>query len=278
MTTMNKNSNEKIENRKICFPPISQFDLNIQYAETDRKSHIFEIDLHTHKKCEIYVNLTGDVSFVVDERLYPLTRGDVILVRPGKFHHCVYRSDKRHTMFWILFDGQQNAELLDLFYGEECVDFISPTEDEKAELIDLCVRLHSGNCNNIELYISFFRLLEILRRNKANKASVNPSIPRALTEALLYIERHISEPLPLSKIAGKLHYSESTLERLFRENLKITPFEFVRKKKMILAAALLRDGNSVLEVGLQLGYLDNSHFIKLFRQYYGVTPLQYKKL
>ena len=181
-------------------------------------------------------------------------------------------------MFWILFDGQQNAELLDLFYGEECVDFISPTEDEKAELIDLCVRLHSKSCNDTELYISFFRLLEILRRNKTNKSSFNHSIPRALTEALLYIEQHISEPLPLSRIAENLHCSESTLDRLFRENLKITPFEFVRKKKMILAAAQLREENSVLDVGLALGYSDNSHFIKLFRQYYGVTPLQYKKL
>ena len=273
-----KNSGERIETRRISFPPIRQFDFDIQYSETDRKSHVFEIDQHTHEKCEIYINLTGDVSFVVDGRLYPLTHGDVILVRPGKFHHCVYRSDERHTMFWILFDGQQNAEILDLFYGEERVDFISPNEDEKAELIDLCVRLHSGGCADTELYVSFFRLLEILRRNKSNKASVNHSIPRALTEALLYIEQHISEPLPLSKIAENLHCSESTLERLFRENLNITPFEFVRKKKMILAAALLREENSVLDVGIKLGYSDNSHFIKLFRQYYGVTPFKYKKL
>ena len=277
MTSVKKSA-EKTEKRKISFPSISQFDFDIQYSETDRKSHIFEIDQHTHEKCEIYVNLSGDVSFVVDGRLYPLTHGDVILVRPGKFHHCVYRSDERHTMFWILFDGQQNAELLDLFYGEESVDFISPTEDEKAELIDLCVRLHSKSCNDTELYISFFRLLEILRRNKTNKSSFNHSIPRALTEALLYIEQHISEPLPLSRIAENLHCSESTLDRLFRENLKITPFEFVRKKKMILAATLLREGKSVLDVGLKLGYADNSHFIKLFRKYYGVTPLQYKKM
>ena len=47
---------------------------------------------------------------------------------------------------------------------------------------------------------------------------------------------------------------------------------------MILAATLLREGKSVLDVGLKLGYADNSYFIKLFRKYYGVTPLQYKKM
>jgi AraC-like DNA-binding protein/quercetin dioxygenase-like cupin family protein len=275
---MNKGVNEMVENRKLYFPPINGFEFNIQYAETDKKSHVFEIDMHTHEKCEIYVNLTGNVSFVVEEHLYPLTRGDVILVRPGKLHHCVYRSDERHTMFWILFDGQQNAELLDLFYGDKCENFISPTDDEKEELIDLCTRLHCGRCSDIERYISFFRLIEILRRNETDKETANPSVPKTLVKALSYIEQHIYEPLQVSKIAEALHYSESTLERLFKEYLKITLFEFIRKKKMILAATLLREGKSVLDVGLKLGYADNSHFIKLFRKYYGVTPLQYKKM
>jgi AraC-like DNA-binding protein len=121
-------------------------------------------------------------------------------------------------------------------------------------------------------------LIEILRRNETVKETANPSVPKTLEKALSYIEQHIYEPLQVSKIAEALHYSESTLERLFKEYLKITLFEFIRKKKMILAATLLREGKSVLDVGLKLGYADNSYFIKLFRKYYGVTPLQYKKM
>ena len=266
-----------IENKKIHFAPIREFDFNIQYAKLDRASHVQGIDMHTHDECEIYVNLTGDVSFMVEDRLYPLTRGDVILVRPGEFHHCVYRSDAQHAMFWILFDGARNAELLELFYGDKRINFISLAEEGKADLIDTCFRLHGSGGDTCEAYTLFFELMELLRRGAADQQQSSESMPRALSDALSYIERRLTEPLRVSEMANALHYSESTIERMFREHLKITPFELIRKKKMVLAASMLRNGETVLDTGLMLGYSDNSHFIKLFKQYYGVTPLQYKK-
>ena len=46
---------------------------------------------------------------------------------------------------------------------------------------------------------------------------------------------------------------------------------------MVLAAEMLKSGETVTNVGQTVGYADNSHFIKLFKRYYGVTPYQYKK-
>ena len=263
--------------RRVCFPMLHAFDFDIQYALTDRYSHVREIDMHSHRECEIYVNLSGDVSFMVEDRLYPLTRGDVILARPGEFHHCVYRSDAPHAMFWILFDGTQNRELLSLFYGDERVNFISPTEDGKRELIELCFRLHGGDLSVADRYISFFRLLDVLSRSVENRSQRRDTVPRTLGDALLYIDQHITESICVSDMAEVLHYSESTVERTFKKHLGMTPIEFIRKKKMTLAAWMLRNGETVLNTGVQLGYADNSHFIKLFREAYGVTPLQYQK-
>ena len=68
---------------------------------------------HSHDCYEFYINVSGDVSFLVENSLYPLSRGDVIIARPGEQHHCVYRSDKPHKMFWILFDCEKNQTVLD---------------------------------------------------------------------------------------------------------------------------------------------------------------------
>ena len=189
----------------------------------------------------------------------------------------MYRSDAPHAMFWILFDGTQNRELLSLFYGEERVNFISPTEDGKRELIELCFRLHGGELSVADRYISFFRLLDVLSRSVENRSQRRDTVPRTLGDALLYIDQHITESICVSDMAETLHYSESTVERTFRKHLGMTPIEFIRKKKMTLAAWMLRNGETVLNTGVQLGYADNSHFIKLFREAYGVTPLQYQK-
>ena len=74
-----------------------------------------------------------------------------------------------------------------------------------------------------------------------------------------------------------LYVSQSTLERRFKEVLDITPWEYIKKQKLKLAVEMLQEGNSVSTTGTSVGYNDTSYFIELFKQYYGITPYQYKK-
>ena len=92
---------------KLNIPALNDFDFQIKLTETNRSIHTYEIGLHTHSEFELYINLSGDVSFLVENNLYDLKHGDVIIARPGEYHHCVYRSDAPHKLFWILFDCQK---------------------------------------------------------------------------------------------------------------------------------------------------------------------------
>ena len=109
---------------KLTIPALNSFEFQIKYTETDRKSHTHEIGLHTHNEFEIYINLSGDVSFLVENNLYKLSRGDVIIARPGEYHHCVYRSDAPHKLFWILFDCRKNNDILDFLKDGFCENYI----------------------------------------------------------------------------------------------------------------------------------------------------------
>ena len=73
------------------------------YSETNVHEHIFQIDRHFHNQYEIYLNLSGDVSFMVEGNVYPVTRGDMIVTKAYEYHNCIYRSDKPHKHYWILF-------------------------------------------------------------------------------------------------------------------------------------------------------------------------------
>ena len=57
----------------------------------------------------------------------------------------------------------------------------------------------------------------------------------------------------------------------------MTPSDYLRKRRLSHAAELLAGGSSVMEACLQSGFSDNSRFIALFKRYYGMTPLNYKK-
>lgn len=261
---------------KLNIPALNEFDFQIKFSETNRSTHTHEIELHTHTEFELYINISGDVSFLVENNLYDLSRGDVIIARPGEYHHCVYRSDAPHKLFWILFDCQKNMEILDFLKENFCENYISPRDDLREELITLCHSFHSDDLSDEEKIYSFFRLFAILKQSKSSK-SAKSLMPQEIYKIIDYINQHIYDEINVCDIAKALFISQSTLERRFKEILSTTPLEYIRKRKLILAAELLRNGESVLTAGTTIGYNDNSFFIELFKRYYGVTPNQYKK-
>ena len=78
-------------------------------------------------------------------------------------------------------------------------------------------------------------------------------------------------------ISKALFVSQKTLERKFKEILDITPLEFIHRKKLLSAAEMLQNGESVLIAGINVGYNDTSYFMSFSKKYYGMTPYQYKK-
>ena len=256
---------------------LNAFDFQIQYTETNQKRHFFEIDLHTHNEFELYINLSGDVSFLVENTLYPVSRGDVIIARPGEQHHCVYRSEKPHKLFWILFDSEKNKEFFDFLQADSHENFISPQGGLREELLELCTKLHGESLSQEEQLYCFFRIFAILRESKAVQSEPKENTPQDLRQIIDYINQHIHEELTVLGIASHFYISQSTLERRFKQILHVTPLEFIRRKKILLAAQMLQAGESVLDIGTDLGYSDSSYFIELFKRYFQCTPHEYKQ-
>lgn len=262
---------------KFRMPSLNEFDFQIKYTEINPENHFHEIDLHMHSEFEIYINIEGDVSFLVNDSLYPISRGDVILARPGEQHHCVYRSDKKHKLFWILFDSEKNSAVFDFLKPDFAENFIAPADSLREELIEVCYSLIGENLSDEEKLYSFLRLFSIFRQSTGKNRNHVDNMPKDMRGIIDYINRHINEELTVSEIAREFYISQSTLERRFRQILNVTPLEFIRKKKIFLAAQMLRSGESVLQTGTELGYSDNSYFIELFKRYFGCTPHEYKK-
>lgn len=214
---------------------------------------------------------------MVENNLYNLSRGDVILARPGEHHHCVYRSDAPHKLFWILFDLGDNTDVLDFLQDDFYQNYISPQGDMREELIELCYALHSGSLTDEDKIYTFFRIFAICKKSINTSQMSLSKLPQELRGVIEYIDCHIYEELSVARIAKEFFISQSTLKRRFKETLDITPLEFIRRKKLILAAEMLKDGKTVLTAGTSVGFNDNSYFIELFKQYYGITPYQYKK-
>ena len=266
-----KKNNEHFEN-------INSFDISVKYAELYADSPENVNVSHAHEECEIYINLSGDVSFIVENNIYFIKPGDIIITRPHEYHYCVYHSNKLHKHFWILFSPSNNEHLYDVFFDRKKgnSNHVALSAEDTETLISVCHKMTTKEPSQIKKYYNFFKLINILQNAEFVKGT-KENYMADVSYAIKYINSHLSEPISIREIAKNAYVSINTLERHFMQTLKISPSEYIRSKRLTNAKKLLSIGYTVAEASSQSGFSDYSHFIALFKETYGLTPLKYKK-
>ncbi len=94
-----------------------------------------------------------------------------------------------------------------------------------------------------------------------------------------YIEQHIYETLTLYSIAKAAGYSPWHSERIFKELIGKTLFDYIRAIRLSKAALKLRDNESIRIVDVAFDFIFDSHegFTRAFSKQFGVTPHYYSK-
>ena len=259
------------------FDLVNTFDMKVTYSETDCNMSENQVDAHVHEECEIYINLSGDVSFMVENRLYPVSYGNIIITRPFEYHHCIYHSDKIHKHFWILFSASGNEKFLDVFFNRKLGEgnFMSLPIEETEELISLCHELTEKIDDSAQRYYKFFKLLTLLQN--AESISIRGTYSQVVLTAINYIKANLSNSISIKEVAKHACVSVNTLERHFQKTLNVSPNSYIKKKRLAYAAKLLASGCSVAEASENSGFSDYSSFIALFKKTYGLTPYKYKR-
>ncbi|MCD9021676.1 response regulator transcription factor [Cohnella silvisoli] len=95
--------------------------------------------------------------------------------------------------------------------------------------------------------------------------------------SMAFIHAHFAEDINRGIIANSVFINPAYLSRLFRKETGKTLTEYVQSVRMDHARTLLdNDGKSVSEASLQSGFPNLPYFSKVFKQYYGVTPQEYR--
>lgn len=97
----------------------------------------------------------------------------------------------------------------------------------------------------------------------------------ALAQAIEAMEGHVDAPMTVIEIAAHVGLTRRQLHRLFREHTGSTPTDFYRDLRLRHARNLLRGTpNKVIDIALASGFCSHSHFSKVYREHFGVSPLQ----
>ena len=119
-------------------------------------------------------------------------------------------------------------------------------------------------------------LVEVAQRHlRAHRPPTDPEVARVgrIVHALLH-DRSITR---VDDVTGRFGLSTRSLQRLFQRYVGVSPKWVLRRYRLHEAAARLAEGpdSTWTEVALELGYFDQSHFIRDFTGAIGMTPLAY---
>lgn len=103
------------------------------------------------------------------------------------------------------------------------------------------------------------------------------SISKAVTKTVEYIYNNINNRITLEEIAESVQLSPSHLSRLFKKEMGASVSDYIRDKKIERAKNLLQYSDySFVEIANYLSFASQSHFIKTFEEYEGMTPKKYR--
>ena len=232
---------------------------------------------HSHDCYEFYINFAGDVSFLVNDKLYAVQSGDLIISRPGEMHVSIIQSPCSYKSYCFYIRKTALTAFADRPDMHHHIRF---QESDRARLMEIIQRLHQAESegNEIERTAWVYHLLGMLNGTpEPELVSVAAPLPEKFQEVLTYTNRSFPDLHTVSDIADHFFISTATLTRWFREYLQITPKNYLEARRLAYSKDLLARGFSVTEVSGTAGFSSCSHFICGFRQSFGITPLQYQK-
>ncbi len=240
-------------------------------------------EAHIHDYCEVYFNLQGNVSFSVENTIYPVESGDLIITMPNEVHYCIYNGDCTHEHYclWVRTSEPFQA-LLAPFYERERGqgNRIRLNDREKEELkrwVDTLLRERDENRRvTVKSGAAVMNILDLLNDVK-HRTAAPLHLPKVLKEILAHIESELGRTCTVQSLCDTFFISRSSLGRLFKQYLGTTPSKYVENKRLALSKRLLEEGLSVQATCERCGFPDYSHFIALFRTRFGITPFQYSR-
>ena len=106
-----------------------------------------------------------------------------------------------------------------------------------------------------------------------------PLLPGAVNKhvrrAMLVIEQHLSEPLPIDEVARRINVSQRQLNRVFEDEFGMGPREFARLYRLKYGLwLLLHTDRPITDIAAECGFNDLSHFSREFRRHFAAPPSQ----
>ena len=230
---------------------------------------------HFHDTYTIGITHDGMFKSINSNKSSLAYQNSTRIINPEEVH-CGDSHAWKYTNFYP--STELLANLYEQMYGEYKVPFFEKHIINDAPLFGLLLNFFRSVYDKkspMEVEIALINALSYLIEHYTSYTQQNMmfcdkySVAKTSVE---YIHDNLYHDITLEELSAQTHLSKYHFLRVFKKSIGLTPHQYIIVERIQKAKELVLKGKSLSEVGLDVGFSDQSHFIRNFRKIYGYSP------
>lgn len=235
---------------------------------------------HYHSLYEIYFMIEGNCAYFIDNKIYSVQAGDIVIIPGGVIHHTKY-DDISHSRILIncaeryipsaLHSGHFSGVYLyrNPALSEEICRILGKIEQEyelKDKISDEVISCHTHS------------LFYLLMRNEDTCIAIDDG-NKVIEQAVAYIRENFASDITLSFLSKKFSVSPEHFSRVFKKETGLGFSKYLNSLRLQHAEQLLKsaEGQNITKIAEECGFEDSNYFSKKFKEMYGIAPKKLQK-
>lgn len=223
---------------------------------------------HSHNFFEVCILLRGNATEYFCEKSRVLNEGTITIIKPDE-PHCFTAQSEEIKLACLSIEKSEALQLLEAFnITIPQKDILFQTDNAAATVLGLINSSMSEH--NYKLF--FCQILSLFLDYK------NKSTPYVLQNAIQQMQRVENMQLGVSKLVELSGYSRSHLTRLIQQYYGCSLQDLITKLRLNTAYnEIILSKDSLVDIAYKVGYSSFSHFQKIFKTTFGITPAVLRK-
>lgn len=235
---------------------------------------------HTHSYAELFYVMGGMGHIQVDQELYPLSAGQLVILNPNVMHTEVSRnaSPLEYVVLGIEglelgadSGGESRFKILDHHDIDSITGCLLAILRETREALPGCDTICQAY---LEILVT--RLMRSIHVAVSDLPAASANSQCVAVRR--YIDAHFKETLTLDVLAEMAHINKYYLAHSFKEEFGVSPINYQLARRIEEGCYLLQQTDlSLAQISRILGFSSSSYFSQVFRKTKGISPSDYRR-
>lgn len=222
----------------------------------------------------------GKAHFFFDGVEKIISKGNMVLFRPGETQMYYLYADEKPETYWVHFTGSDVNLLLDYYQmpKNENVFFTGTSTDYEWLFRQMIQELQLQRANYEDLLnMNLRHIFLIINRYLQEGNDIGTEMLDEIERATHYFNEHYNEPIVIEDYAKERAMTVNWFTQNFKKITKVTPMQYILSLRITNAMNLIDNTDyNMTQIADAVGYNNSMYFSRIFKKHTGMTPTEYK--